>query len=124
MTYNGRHLQIFDKVTVLYEGRQIYFGHTTEAKEFFVNMGFDCPERQTTADFLTSLTSPAERVVRPGFESKVPRTPDEFVAAWKASESYAKLRAEMEKYEREHPAGGESVQKFVDSRAAMKSKSQ
>lgn len=111
-------------MTVLYEGRQIYFGPTNEAREFFVNMGFECPERQTTADFLTSLTSPAERVVRPGYEMVVPRTPDEFAAAWKQSESYAKLRAEMEEYEQAHPVGGASVEKFAESRAAMKSKTQ
>ncbi len=72
--------QTFDKVTVLYEGRQIYFGPTETAKEYFTNMGFHCPERQTTPDFLTSLTNAQERVVRPGFENKVPRTPDEFAA--------------------------------------------
>ena len=71
--------QIFDKAIVLYEGRQIYFGHADDAKRFFVDMGFYCPPRQTTADFLTSLTSPAEREVRLGFEGRVPNTPDEFV---------------------------------------------
>ena len=35
----------FDKVVVLYEGRQIYFGPTTAAKDYFVNMGFVCQER-------------------------------------------------------------------------------
>lgn len=69
----------FDKVTVLYEGRQIYFGPCNDAKAFFVDMGFDCPERQTIPDFLTSLTSVNERKARPGFEHKVPTTPDEFV---------------------------------------------
>ncbi|KAK9433828.1 ABC-transporter extracellular N-terminal-domain-containing protein [Lipomyces doorenjongii] len=78
---------VFDKVTVLYEGRQIYFGRTHEAKEFFTTMGFDCPDRQTTADFLTSLTSPSERVVKPDYENRVPRTPDEFVTAWKNIEA-------------------------------------
>jgi ABC-type multidrug transport system ATPase subunit len=46
-------LQLFDKVTILYEGRQIYFGRVGDAKKFFVDMGFECPDRQTTADFLT-----------------------------------------------------------------------
>lgn len=36
-------------------------------------MGYECPQRQTTADFLTSLTNPAERVVRPGHENRVPK---------------------------------------------------
>jgi hypothetical protein len=115
---------VFDKVTVLYEGRQIYFGRTDEAKEFFTTMGFHFPERQTTADFLTSLTSPAERVVKPGFESLVPRTPDEFAAAWKNSAAYKNLMKEIEEYEQEFPLGGESVQKFIDSRRAMQAKNQ
>ncbi|GFF23501.1 ABC transporter CDR4 [Aspergillus udagawae] len=115
---------VFDKVTVLYEGRQIYFGRTDEAKEFFTNMGFDCPERQTTADFLTSLTSPSERVVKPGFEGKVPQTPDEFVTAWKSSEAYAKLMREIDEYDREFPIGGASLEKFIESRRAMQAKNQ
>ena len=109
---------------MLYEGRQIYFGRTDEAKEFFTNMGFDCPERQTTADFLTSLTSPAERVVRAGFENAVPRTPDEFAAAWKNSKEYRKLMQEIEEYDRTYPLGGEALQKFIDSRRAMQDKKQ
>ncbi|KAG8167727.1 hypothetical protein KVR01_003416 [Diaporthe batatas] len=32
---------LFDKVAVLYEGRQIFFGRTTDAKDYFVNLGFD-----------------------------------------------------------------------------------
>ena len=44
---------LFDKVCVLYEGRQIYFGDKEAAKTFFINLGFECPDRQTTADFLT-----------------------------------------------------------------------
>ncbi|CAL5866766.1 uncharacterized protein PFLUO_LOCUS976 [Penicillium psychrofluorescens] len=115
---------VFDKVTVLYEGRQIYFGPTGEAREFFTTMGFECPERQTTADFLTSLTSPAERVVKPGFENMVPRTPDEFAAAWKNSAAHKNLMREIEEYEQEFPLGGESVQKFIDSRRAMQAKNQ
>ncbi|KAF5014922.1 hypothetical protein F66182_13926, partial [Fusarium sp. NRRL 66182] len=52
---------IFDKAVVLYEGRQIYFGPATRAKDYFVNLGFECPARQTDPDFLTSMTSPNER---------------------------------------------------------------
>lgn len=87
-------------------------------------MGYKCPERQTTADFLTSLTSPNERIARPGFENRVPRTPDEFAAAWKQSEAYKKLRREMEEYEQQYPLGGETVDRFVESRKAMQAKGQ
>ena len=113
---------VFDKVTVLYEGRQIYFGRTNEAKEFFTTMGFECPDRQTTADFLTSLTSPAERIVKPGFENLVPRTPDDFAAAWKNSDAYQALMTEIAEFDAEYPIGGEALQKFTASRKAMQSK--
>ena len=48
--------QHFDKVLVLYEGRQIFFGRVNDAQGYFEDMGFECPESQTTADFLTSMT--------------------------------------------------------------------
>ncbi|EER44595.1 multidrug resistance protein [Histoplasma capsulatum H143] len=114
----------FDKVTVLYEGRQIYFGRTDEAKKFFVDMGFECPERQTTADFLTSLTSPVEHIIRPGFEGKTPITPSEFETAWKNSAAYAKLLQDIEEYETRYPIGGPSVDKFIESRKAQQARSQ
>jgi ATP-binding cassette subfamily G (WHITE) protein 2 (PDR) len=63
-------MKVFDKVSVrivLYEGSQIYFGDIDAAKLFLINLGFECPLRQTTADFLTSLTNLAERLVRKGF---------------------------------------------------------
>jgi ATP-binding cassette subfamily G (WHITE) protein 2 (PDR) len=115
---------LFDKALVLYEGRQIYFGKTTEAKQFFVNMGFDCPDRQTDADFLTSMTSALERVVRPGWEDRVPRTPDEFAQRWKDSAEHAALMAQIEAYEQKFPIGGEYALKFAESRKAQQAKGQ
>jgi ABC-type multidrug transport system ATPase subunit len=55
---------MFDKVLILYHGRQIFFGPVIETREYFEKMGFDCPGRQTTPDFLTSMISPIERRVR------------------------------------------------------------
>lgn len=40
------HSQAFDKVTVLYEGRQIYFGRTGSAKAYFEGLGFDCKQTE------------------------------------------------------------------------------
>jgi hypothetical protein len=117
-------MQVIDKVSVLYEGRQIYFGNIYAAKEFFINIGFECPERQTIADFLTSLTSPSERTVRPGFENSTPRTPDEFVAVWKKSEDYAKLIREIDEFERQYPVGGDQLKKFQDARRAVTARGQ
>ena len=110
---------VFDKVTVLYEGRQIYFGEKAAAKKYFMDMGFDCPLRQTTADFLTSITSPAERITRSGFELKVPHTPDEFAAAWQESEDRAQLLREIDEFDRQYPIGGEHLEKFKVSRKGM-----
>ncbi|KAL2838950.1 ABC-2 type transporter-domain-containing protein [Aspergillus pseudodeflectus] len=113
---------VFDKAIVLYEGRQIYFGSAPDARRFFIEMGFDCPDRQTTADFLTSLTSPTERLVREGYENRVPRTPDEFAARWKASEERQKLLEDIEAFQNEFPIGGDKLEEFNRSRAAEKAK--
>lgn len=114
---------MFDKAAVLYEGRQIFFGPAGEAKQYFINLGFECPARQTTPDFLTSMTSPLERIERPGFEGKAPRTPDEFAAAWKNSAEYERLQVEIEQYKKDHPIGGEDAAKFRAQRRAQQSKS-
>lgn len=115
---------LFDKAVVLYEGRQIFFGRADQAKEYFINLGFDCPARQTTPDFLTSMTSALERVVRPGFEGKAPRTPDEFAAAWKNSAEYRALQTEIEEYKTAHPIDGPDAEVFRASKRAQQAKGQ
>ncbi|EAW07735.1 ATP-binding cassette transporter [Aspergillus clavatus NRRL 1] len=101
---------VFDKAIVLYEGREIYFGPCNEAKEYFINMGWHCPPRQTTGDFLTSVTNPQERQAREGMENRVPRTRDDFENYWKNSSQYARLQKEIAEHLREYPPGGESAQ--------------
>ncbi|KAJ5399552.1 hypothetical protein N7465_010041 [Penicillium sp. CMV-2018d] len=115
---------MFDKVVVLYEGQQIYFGPTGEARDFFTNMGFDCPGRQTTADFLTSLTSPTERRVKPGYEERVPRTPQEFAQRWQNSPECARLLQEIDTFDKEYPIGGQALSTFSEARRQMQSKQQ
>ncbi|ENH69570.1 ABC transporter CDR4 [Fusarium oxysporum f. sp. cubense race 1] len=115
---------VFDKVLVLYQGRQIFFGKTKEAKAYFEGLGFVCPEQQTTADFLTSMTSHQERIIREGYEGKAPRSPEEFAQAWKDSTHRQHLLTEMDEYIERHPFGGEHYEKFVDSRKRDQSKSQ
>ncbi|KAF9165539.1 hypothetical protein DFQ26_009790 [Actinomortierella ambigua] len=79
---------LFDKTLLLYDGRCIYFGPANKARQYFIDLGFVCPPRQTTADFLTACTDPHERKPRPGFEGRVPHTPKEFENAFKQSEMY------------------------------------
>lgn len=113
---------LFDKAVVLYEGRQIYFGPCNEAKVYFENMGFQCPARQTTGDFLTSITNPSERKVKSGMENKVPRTSDDFEKYWKSSPQYKLLKEETTHHEEEHPMGGETLETFQESRKGMQAK--
>ncbi|KEQ91070.1 hypothetical protein AUEXF2481DRAFT_70340 [Aureobasidium subglaciale EXF-2481] len=91
----------FDKVTVLYEGRQIYFGAARAAKAYFEEMGWLCPSRQTTGDFLTSITNYKERIPRQGFEDLVPRTPEDFEKYWRSSHNRTALIKKIEEHERE-----------------------
>ncbi|KAJ6260894.1 ABC multidrug transporter C [Drechslerella dactyloides] len=112
----------FHKVIVLYEGRQIYFGPTGEARQFFEDMGFECEERATTADFLTSLTNPAERRIKAGFEDRVPRTPDEFAQRWKESEPRKRLMDEIAAFEADNPLGKDNVEKFKQVRQTVQAK--
>lgn len=109
---------IFDKATVLYEGRQIYFGRADAAKEFFERQGWYCPPRQTTGDFLTSVTNPQERKAREGMENKVPRTPDEFERIWRESPEYKELMGEIDEHENEHPIDhqGQSVMRLREQK--------
>ncbi|OAL42986.1 ABC-2 type transporter [Pyrenochaeta sp. DS3sAY3a] len=115
---------IFDKVIVLYEGRQIFFGKTNEARGYFEGLGFVCPESQTTADFLTSMTSHQERIVNPSYEGKTPRSSDEFARAWQQSKHRELLRKEVGAYLEEHPFHGEHYNSFLASRRIEQSKSQ
>ncbi|KAF5667190.1 atpase [Fusarium heterosporum] len=113
---------LFDKVIVLYEGRQIYFGRTDEAQAYFEGLGFICPEQQSTADFLTSMTNPAERIVRPG--ANTPRTSDEFAKAWKDSQQHSRLIDDIDYYMEQHPFDGADLQRFSQSRRLDQARAQ
>ncbi|KAL6889085.1 ABC-2 type transporter domain-containing protein [Trichoderma evansii] len=96
---------LFDKATVLYEGRQIYFGPANQARAYFEKQGWYCPPRQTTGDFLTSVTNPVERQAREGWEMRVPRTPEDFERLWLQSPEFKMLQKDLDQYEEEF--GGE-----------------
>jgi ATP-binding cassette subfamily G (WHITE) protein 2 (PDR) len=96
---------IFDKAVVLYEGRCVYFGSAGKAKAYFENMGFVCSQRQTTGDFLTSLTNPVERQAKEGKEDQVPRTSEDFERHWLDSPDFKQLQQEIEAHEKDFPEG-------------------
>ncbi|KAI0165993.1 P-loop containing nucleoside triphosphate hydrolase protein [Xylariaceae sp. FL1272] len=88
-----------DKVLVIDEGREIFSGPANEAKQYFIDLGYECPDRQTTADFLTAVTDPTERRFRPGFKDIAPRSPEELETAFRNSPNYQRLLTSVEEYE-------------------------
>ncbi|KAH7096021.1 ABC-2 type transporter-domain-containing protein [Paraphoma chrysanthemicola] len=116
--------EVFDKVTVLYEGRQIFFGPAENARDYFERLGFECPASQTTPDFLTSMTSPSERRIKAGYEGKTPRTSEDFARCWKDSPERQQLLVDIERYSQDHPLKGQDHQKFALARKQEKSTKQ
>ncbi|KAF7189916.1 ABC multidrug transporter atrF [Pseudocercospora fuligena] len=90
----------FDKVMVIDEGRQVFFGPAQEARSYFESLGFLPKPRQTTPDYLTGCTDPFEREYQEGRDSSnVPSTPDALVNAFDNSKYATQLRDEMEKWQ-------------------------
>ncbi|KAJ5163927.1 uncharacterized protein N7500_005757 [Penicillium coprophilum] len=75
----------FDKVLVLAEGHVTYYGPRRMARKYFEDLGFICPKGANVADFLTSVTVVTERTIRPGWEEKVPNTPEDFESCYQNS---------------------------------------
>ncbi|KAJ0415291.1 ABC-2 type transporter-domain-containing protein [Aspergillus carlsbadensis] len=103
---------LFDKVIVLYEGYEIYFGSSREACSYFESMGWERPQRQVAPDFLTSITNPAERKARPGMEKAVPRTAREFADHWERSTEHKALKQAISAYRDAHPPDGPDLELF------------
>ena len=78
----------FDKVLVLAEGRVIYYGPRLLAKDYFESLGFVCPKGANVADYLTSVTVLTERMVRSGWEDRVPNTAEDFESRYRESDIY------------------------------------
>ncbi|KIX03169.1 uncharacterized protein Z518_06720 [Rhinocladiella mackenziei CBS 650.93] len=87
---------LFDKVLVLDGGKQVYYGPMREAKPFMEDLGFHCPEGANVADFLTGVTVPTERQIRPGHDSQFPRNADELLQHYERSHICEHMSAEYE----------------------------
>lgn len=109
---------LFDKVVVLYEGQEIFYGPRERAVSYFQDMGWTRPERQVSGDFLTAITNPGERTALPGMEEKVPRTSKEFAEYWKKSPEYNTLRKQIMEFEQQHPPNGNDAQRLRSTHEA------
>ena len=92
---------LFDKVVLMDEGKCLYYGPTEEAAAYFENLGFRRPQRWTTADFLTSVTDPHERQIREGYENRIPRSAEQFEAAYKKSSTFENNLRDIESFEQQ-----------------------
>ena len=81
---------LFDKVVLIDEGKCLYYGSTEDAATYFEGLGFARPARWTTADFLTSVTDEHERNVREGWQDRIPRSAEQFEAAYRQSDVFQK----------------------------------
>ncbi|KAF9010854.1 ABC-2 type transporter-domain-containing protein [Cyathus striatus] len=74
---------LFDKVLVLDQGRQVFLGPPSEARAYFENLGYNSLPRQSTADYLTGCTDPNERQFSPGKSvNDTPSTPEALETAY------------------------------------------
>ena len=92
--------ELMDKVLLIDQGRMVYQGPANEAKQYFLDLGLHCPDRETTADFLTAVTDPAQRVFREGYEAQAPKTAEDFERIFKSSAAYERVLADVEDYEK------------------------
>lgn len=103
----------FDKVLVIDNGRQVYFGPAKEARAYMIGLGFADKPRQTTADYLTGCTDPNEREYQPGRSAEnVPSTPDALEEAFKKSEIHQRMEAERQALNQEMVADQSQQQDF------------
>ncbi|KAJ3158179.1 hypothetical protein HDU86_003134 [Geranomyces michiganensis] len=96
---------LFDRAIVVSEGRVIYFGPASEAKAYFEGIGFFCPTRKVTPDFLVGVTELNERDVQRGWNGPLPNTAEEFEKAYLASNMFKDMQSEQQTLQQEIKSG-------------------
>ncbi|KAF7548958.1 hypothetical protein G7Z17_g6710 [Cylindrodendrum hubeiense] len=90
---------LFDKVMVIDEGRQVFFGPAQGARAYFEGLGFAPSPRMTSADYLTACTDEFEREYVQGRSAEnAPHDADSLLEAFKTSAEHKALDAEMVEY--------------------------
>ncbi len=120
----------FDKVLVIDEGRCVYFGPRTEARQYFINLGFADRPRQTSADYITGCTDKYERIFQDGRdENNVPSTPEKLEEAYRNSKFYTQALEDKKAFDAVATADAQATTDFkqavVDAKhRGVRSKSQ
>ncbi|KAJ3541172.1 hypothetical protein NM208_g4732 [Fusarium decemcellulare] len=112
---------LFDKVLVLDGGKEIFYGPREVARPFLESLGFICDDGANIADFLTGVTVPTEREVRPECIQSFPRTADEIRSLYNSSDIKALVDKDLD-YSMSNTAI-QDTKVFRESVAARKAKS-
>ncbi|KAL2198045.1 ABC-2 type transporter-domain-containing protein [Corynascus similis CBS 632.67] len=109
---------LFDKVMVIDEGRQVYFGPASEARAYFEGLGFLPRPRQTTPDYVTGCTDAYEREYQEGrSRENAPHSPETLEAAFNESKYARDLDEEMSQYKKKL---AEEAERYEDFRVAVR----
>lgn len=107
----------FDKVLVIDDGRQVYYGPAKEARAYFEGLGFKEKPRQTSPDFLTGCTDEFEREYAEGRSAdNAPSSPESLAKAFNESKIATGLNEEMAEYRK---SIAEDVQRHEDFKVAV-----
>ena len=74
-----------------------YFGPANEARQYFIDLGYEPANRQTTADFLVAVTDPNARIARQ-LHFPIPRKASEFAASFLLSTTGQNNKKEISTY--------------------------
>ncbi|GAC94574.1 drug exporter [Pseudozyma hubeiensis SY62] len=103
----------FDKVMVIDEGRCVYYGPRTKARQYFLDLGFKDYPRQTSADFCSGCTDPnLDRFAEGQDETTVPATSQRLEEAYQKSSIYQDMLREKQEYDAQIEADRSAEQEF------------
>lgn len=106
---------LMDKVLVIDGGKMVYQGPADAARQYFEDLGYEPAPGQTTADFLTAVTSPEERRFKPGWEARAPKGPEALEAAFRRSEAFRAVDVDIRRYEVESTTRDSTDGSFTSS---------
>ncbi|KAM0080893.1 hypothetical protein ACKRZS_006944 [Fusarium odoratissimum] len=112
---------LFDKVLVLDGGKEIYYRPREEARPYMESLGFVCDNGSNVGDFLTGVTVPTERQVRPENLASFPRNAEEIEAIY--NKSGIKMRMDKKSDYSTRQSTLFDTQQFQEAMAERKSKS-
>ncbi|TFY82436.1 hypothetical protein EWM64_g1573 [Hericium alpestre] len=91
--------ELFDKVLILDQGRQVYYGAPSEARKYFEGLGYRPLPRQSTPDYLTGCTDKNERQFADGRSANdVPCSPEALEQTFLNSPIAQNMHDSLEKY--------------------------